>query len=62
MQLAVLRIGPEHLGAKHRYEGKGGGGGDNHNDAHNPSELLEHNSHHTLHQSKRQEYAEHSQR
>ena len=52
--------GAKHLGAEHWHESKGCGSRDNHNDADYPTELLEHNSSHSLNHSQRQEHAEHS--
>ncbi len=47
VQFSVLRLVAEHLRAEHRHEGQGRCRGDDHNDADDPSELLEHNSGHS---------------
>ena len=45
--------------AEHRHQGKGGGGGNYHDDGNYPAELLEHHTGHSLDEGEGQEHAEH---
>ena len=59
MNLTGLRLEPEELRAQHRNKRKRTDGRNDHDDADDPSELLEHESGHTLDHCKRQEHRKH---
>ena len=62
MNLSCLRLEAQELRTEHRNERKCSDCRDYHDDAGDPSELLEHKAGHTLDHGKRQEYGKHCQR
>ena len=61
MYLTGLRLETQELRTEHRNEGEGSDSGDDHDDAGDPSELLEHDSGHTLDHGQRHEHGKHGQ-
>ena len=61
VQSAGLRLGSQEERAEHRHKCQSGGRGDDHDDCHDPTKLLEHDAGHAGSHRKRQEHAEHGQ-
>ena len=61
-ELALLLLQAQHLRAEHWCEGKGGNGGNRHDDTHHPSELFEEHTRHTTDHCQREEHGNHGER
>ena len=61
VELAFVRVHHEHLGAHHRNQGQSTGSGHNHDDGHDPTQLLEHHASRAFDHGQRQEHGQHGQ-
>ena len=61
VELAGFAARREQQGAQHGHQGESRRGGHDHDDAHNPAQLPEHDTRHAIDHGKRQEHAQHGE-